>query len=140
MLPEIDVYDEDVNRDDNIVTGHIYFQDNNMEYKSLDYRYYFPTKEYCVDYIGYSCDNNSFYIKLKYYSPNDNYLCLFLQGDAPGLKDFLENGTKKGENLVIAKFAFDELKSYTAGLAINIGDRNFIFIDKDKILGLIENE
>lgn len=113
--------------------GHVLFEDNNIQYKEIKYGFINPVKEYKVNFVGASSDSKYLYLKIKYYSPKDSALCIFLQGDAPGLKDLYKSGTKKGENTIILKFTKEEYKNYTAGLAVNVGDNNFISIKRETL-------
>jgi hypothetical protein len=130
-LPEKDILPE-INNNSDLKNSNVYisFKDNDLKYSKVEYKFSNTIKEFNVQDISTSVDTNKVYIRIKYYSPQNDYICLFLQGDAPGLKEIINDGTKKGDNILIISFNKDELKNYKAGLAINIGSRNFIFLDK----------
>ena len=114
----------------------VVFEDDGIEYMPIEYRYDFTNTENQVNEVSAAIDDRNLYIKLKYTASANNTLCVFLQGDAPGLKELYQNGTKAGDNTVIIKLNKKKVLNYEAGLAVNTGDRNFIFIDKallDKI-------
>lgn len=107
------------------------FKDDGIKYFPISYRTSLSNKEVLVRQVEAAMDENNVYIKLKYYSPIQTNFGSFLQGDAPGLNKFYPTGAKKGENIAIIKLAKASLKTYTAGLAFNIGEGNFIFVNKD---------
>ncbi|WP_432666621.1 PA domain-containing protein [Wukongibacter baidiensis] len=107
------------------------FEDDGLKYGDIEYRIDFANEDFELDSVGAAIDSENVYLKIKYISPIKSYVSMFLQGDVPGLKKVYDNATKKGENVIVLKFNKDDLKDYTAGLAISIGERNFIFIDKE---------
>lgn len=111
---------------------------DDLNYKNITYRLDNPNEEYKVQDISAAVDQDKVYIKIKYSSPKDDFIALFLQGDTPGLQELIVSGTKKGDNTMVLSFTKDELKNYKAGLAVNIGSRNFVFIDKNTMDELCE--
>ncbi|OZV10629.1 hypothetical protein CIW83_19065 [Tissierella sp. P1] len=80
--------------------------------------------------VGVAYEDNYVNIKIKVILPKGDILRIFLQNDLPSLK-VEDDGLKTGNNIVILKFDRDELLSFEAGLGINLGDDNFIYIEKD---------
>ncbi|WP_406243854.1 hypothetical protein ACF3M2_08830 [Tissierella carlieri] len=80
--------------------------------------------------VGVAYEDNYVNIKIKIILPKKDILTVFLQDDVPGLK-VQDNGLKAGNNTIILKFDRDKLLSFEAGLGINLGNDNFIFIEKD---------
>lgn len=108
----------------------VMFTDDNIKYREIPADTNFITSGYKLDFIGAALDKDNVYVKVKYTSPIQSYVNVFLQGDTPGLKEYFHSATKAGDNIVIFKFNKEVLKAFTAGLAINVGERNFVFIDK----------
>ncbi len=130
-LPAKDIMAEINNKlESNAVTDHILLGDNELSYNSIVYRSGNLTDGRKITEVSAAVETDKVYIRIKYYSPQDDFFCVFLQRDTPGLKEYVQNGTKKGNNIVVLCFTKEELKKFEAGLAINIGSQNFISIDK----------
>lgn len=80
--------------------------------------------------IEVAVDKENLYLKLKFTSTDRSYLTIFLQGGTPGLKEHYKDVIKIGENPVIFKLNKKEIKNFNAGLAINLGEKDFIFYNK----------
>lgn len=105
--------------------------DDGYEYIETPYRTSFEGDEIEVSQVSSAISTNNVYFKINYNSDIYDFVYVFLQGDTPGLKKFVYNATNKGKNTLILRFDKEELLNYKAGLAINLGNRNFVFIDKE---------
>lgn len=111
-------------------TSHFITNDSvKRSYKKLAYAFTNPDKKYKVSSVESATDAKKVYIRIRFSSPTGSSVFLFLQQDTPGLKEFSDE-MKKGDNEIILIFTKSEIRNYKEGLAINIGDRNFIFIEK----------
>ncbi len=108
----------------------IAFEEDNIDYASIPYDITISNNEKELKEVSAGVDDTNIYLKIKYNSNIEDYIFIFLQGDAPGLSQKYDNGTKKGENTLIIKLNKDDVKGYEEGLAINLGSRNFVWIDK----------
>ncbi|MCT4542618.1 MAG: S8 family serine peptidase [Vallitalea sp.] len=111
----------------------IEFKDDNLKYGRIKFCKAVSNPNIIVNEVSSAIDNQNVYVKIKYNSPIQSNILIFLQDDTPGLKMLYPDATKIGDNTIIIKFHKKTLKSYTAGLAINIGHRNFVFIEKKLI-------
>jgi hypothetical protein len=114
-----------------------YIDDGNT-YADIGYASSLKDEEIKIQSIGVAYEENYINIKVKAILPKEGTLTIFLQGDVPGFK-IHDEGLKDGSNTIILKLTRDELLSFGAGLGINLGDENFIFIEKDLLDKIAKN-
>jgi len=105
--------------------------DDNINYKEIKYGERLDVSKISINEVSYRLFDEKIHFKLKFNSNMEENVSVFLQGSEPGLQQLIRNVVKIGENTIILKFDVNEYKSYSAGLAINLGERNFVFIEKN---------
>lgn len=111
-------------------TERIAFKDDGYKYCTIASTSEFITEGFRLKELSAAVDTESIYIKVRYVSPMDTDILLYLSGDAPGLLERYGNGTKKGDNVIIIRFAKKEFKEFTGSVCIGVGDENSIVLDK----------
>lgn len=108
----------------------IVYQNDEKEYLDIPYVTDLSNKDSKINTVQMGQDMQNIYIKVSYYNPNPSQGLVFLQGDTPGLHETIKN-TEIEDNTIIIKLEKSKVLNYKAGLAINVGNRNFVFIDKE---------
>lgn len=105
------------------------YKDDGNKYAAIDYKSNLKDKGFKMHSVAAAVDEEHVYIKIKFSNPSNQKPLVFLQEDSPGLREWGAE-LSVGDNTVIMKFNKSALRKYKAGLAINIGSGNFVFIEK----------
>jgi hypothetical protein len=113
------------------------FEDNHLDYQSINPRGEFVTEGFKLTFLGLAKDDTYLYIKLIYHSPIEASVGVRLPGrdisEAFGLNKFLPGGTKIGKNLFIIRLEKEKVTTYPDTICVEVGDDHSVGIDKELV-------